>query len=381
HARLAAGGGAPAEIDAAAEQLLAEIDAAETEDPGTRALLWAVRAWAAAARGEPGARIAALEALLRLPEQVRSRDEFVAADADTLWDAWLAYGKALGNRKHLLVGDDGPWYFAASEAYDERPFEARGLFAVLALTSRDAEHRALAHEYFADLTRQRPGGLLLLRRLYLESGRFPSHAAVPEAVRHALVDQALNAGDIDLASELTAGLTEPPPGADRVQWRMRRARALLLGGHPAAGLEALEALVADAAELEGEGLDRLVQILFDLQNLERHAKAVELFERLLALELDAKRRRELLFWTADSYRALDRHARAALYYLRSATLPDPFAMDRWAQSARFQAAESLVRAGYLEDARRLYRGLLNVTKDPAQRALLRRKIEQVEARE
>ncbi|MDE2273235.1 MAG: hypothetical protein KGL00_03475, partial [Gammaproteobacteria bacterium] len=74
---------------------------------------------------------------------------------------------------------------------------------------------------------------------------------------------------------------------------------------------------------------------------------------------------------ADSYKALGNYAQAAELYLRSATLTDPYAMDNWAKSARYQAAQMLAKAGYIEDARNVYQGLLNATSDPGQQALLR----------
>jgi hypothetical protein len=68
---------------------------------------------------------------------------------------------------------------------------------------------------------------------------------------------------------------------------------------------------------------------------------------------------------------------AALLYLQSAMLPGPTTMDPWAQTARFNAAESLKKAGLSEDARRIYQGLLKITQDPARRALLNRSIQQL----
>ncbi len=85
----------------------------------------------------------------------------------------------------------------------------------------------------------------------------------------------------------------------------------------------------------------------------------------------------MLFWVADSYKALGRPLEAAQLYLRSAILQDPFAMDPWAQTARYYAAEQLAAAGLPADARNIYRGLLNATKDPGRQAVLRNNIQQL----
>jgi tetratricopeptide (TPR) repeat protein len=85
----------------------------------------------------------------------------------------------------------------------------------------------------------------------------------------------------------------------------------------------------------------------------------------------------MLYWTADSYKAVGDYAKAAELYLRSAMLPGPFTMDPWAQTARYQAAQMLAQAGYIEDARNLYNGLLSATRDPAQQAVLNHDLQQL----
>ena len=93
--------------------------------------------------------------------------------------------------------------------------------------------------------------------------------------------------------------------------------------------------------------------------------------------MELQGRRELYYWMADSARALYRPLDAARLYLRSATLLDPVAMDPWAQTARYQAADALAEAGLVEDARALYTGLLGATRDPARKALLRHRLQQL----
>ena len=87
--------------------------------------------------------------------------------------------------------------------------------------------------------------------------------------------------------------------------------------------------------------------------------------------------REILYWIADSYRGLEQYHQAALLYLQSAMLPAPTSMDPWAQTARFNAAESLQLAGLVDDARRIYQELLKVTQDAARRSVLSHKIQQL----
>ena len=61
----------------------------------------------------------------------------------------------------------------------------------------------------------------------------------------------------------------------------------------------------------------------------------------------------------------------------SAMVVDAKAQDPWAQTARYQAAESLAKAGLQNDARDLFQQLLDTTKDPSRRAVLNREIQRL----
>jgi tetratricopeptide (TPR) repeat protein len=176
---------------------------------------------------------------------------------------------------------------------------------------------------------------------------------------------------------LMSGLNSVPPGTSRLDWQLRQSRVLILGGRYDEGNEVLQGLIGEYTEPNPEATDRILQVLFDVQTVGLHAEAIEHFERLLRLDIEARRRREILFWIADSYRGLEKYEQAALLYLQSAMLPSPEAMDPWAQTARFNAAESLQLAGLVDDARRIYQGLLDVTEDPARRSVLSHKIQQL----
>jgi tetratricopeptide (TPR) repeat protein len=121
----------------------------------------------------------------------------------------------------------------------------------------------------------------------------------------------------------------------------------------------------------------LLQVVFDLQTVQQHRQALMLFDKLLEKELALQQRRELLFWMADSLQALENYQQAAYLYLKSATLTEPAAMDPWAQTARYRAAKALAEAGLLEDARRIYNGLLRATDDASRKAVLENEIQRL----
>lgn len=337
-------------------------------------LAWAVAAEAALMLGNLPARISALERALVLPAGTPASEQVLEITPDALWETYLKLGQDLGNESRLVVGDDQAWFLAASNRYDAQPIHARALFAVVAFNALQQEQRSVAHWQFGSLLNTEAQGGELLYQLYLQSERFDEPDAVPEPVRYLLVDHVLTVPDIPLASRLMTGLDAPPPDTDPVAWQLRRARVLLLGGQYRGGVAALELLVAGEKQ---PPVDKLLQVLFDLQTLGLHAEALRFFNFLLNGELPAQQRREILFWAADSSKALARYEQAARLYLRSAALNDPFAMDPWAQTARYQAAQSLARAGLVTDARHLYTGLLNATRDPARQAVLRHEMQQL----
>ena len=124
-------------------------------------------------------------------------------------------------------------------------------------------------------------------------------------------------------------------------------------------------------------VDRLLQVIFDLQTLESHSQAIKLLQKVLVKSQDAVVQREIFFWIADSYKANENHMLAARHYMKSATHIAEKDMDPWAQTARYQAAVSLAKAGLLNDARTMYKQLLEVTKEPARRAVLRHELQKL----
>ena len=338
-----------------------------------RRAAWAVAAEAAQALGNRDARIAALQKGLALPVPA-SRDSTLHIDPDMLWTTYLDLGEEEGNALRLVVGDDTAWFAAAEKKYANDPVRARALYAVVAFNAFDAGHRDLAQWRFARSLEDGPGGSAILAALYLHSSRFSDIDSIPAPVRYMLADYALSEPDIPLASKLMAGLDQAPPETDPAAWQLQRARVLILGGRVDAGIDALRKLLADTGKLD---IDHVLQVVFDLQTVGRHKAALEFFHALLKRPLDAEHHREMLYWMADSYKALGDHVEAAQLYLLSAIQPGPFTMDPWAQTARYHAAEELAAAGLVDDARHLYQALLNATQDPGRQAVLRRAIQQL----
>lgn len=324
----------------------------------------------------PAQRVEALEEALahrRLAGPARLAATSVAA----LWAAYETHARILSNAHQLLIGEFEAWLELAATLAEREPVAARSIYAYVATAAEDVVWRRQAQTALVASLRTLPGGLEVLRQLYLERDEGPEAPRPPETIRYALVEQALAVGDIPLASGMARDLEEPPPGGDGFEWPLRRARVLVLGGFPDEGARVLGALLAAHPALSPGDVDRINQVLFELQAVGEPALAYGLFEDMLARVTDEQRRRETLYWMAESKEAAGQHAAAARLYLRSAMEPGPRAMDPWSRTARYRAAEALTAAGLTADARNLYETLLAVAVEPERQAVLRRAIRQL----
>jgi tetratricopeptide (TPR) repeat protein len=371
YARFRAGQMDQAEIWQRVKNRSAEDDAGDEE----RASLWAL-GYYAAGKMSPVDRVVALESLFRAPRQPPL--QLFQVPVDRLWQAYIDYAELVGNRAELLLGDDARWLELADGARAATPVKARSLYAMLILRSADAQTAdAAAAGYMQSFAEIDEGERNLLDNLFNRSETFVSAGKIPAGIRYQLVDLALQSADIEKATRLMSGLDSVPEGSNRFDWQLRRSRVLVLGGRYEEGDRVLQSLLGEYREPSPESTDRILQVLFDLQTVNLHEQAIAHFNELLRLEIEARQRREILYWIADSYRGLERHDLAALLYLQSAMLPGPETMDQWAQSARFNAADSLREAGLVDDARRIYEDLLAVTSDAALRQVLNNKIQRL----
>lgn len=372
-ARLRSGQWEPQRVQREAGVLLQD----KNLEPRLRQQGEATVAEAAQAAGDAAAQAIALERVFLNIRQTPLDRELFALTPDALWDAYLAYARQLGNREQLLIGDDAAWLARAQATDRKYPIRIRALYALLALQGSSEQMRQRGHAALVEHLLQQDGGAELVHQLYLEAPRYAEVGSVPEVVRRTLLDPVIAAGDLQLAARLLSGLDEPPPGADRVMWRLRQARVLLLGGEQQQAEDILQELVAGSSSLAPQQLDRLVQVLFDLQSVGEHETAYRLFESLEGEVQDVQLKRELRYWMADSRLAQGLPLEAAALYLQSAMVPHAVSLDPWGQTARYQAAKALGKAGLMDDARTQYEQLLAATDDPGRRAVLRREMQQL----
>lgn len=345
-------------------------------DKDVRLRLWAVIAEASQTENSTGQYADALEEIFSETRATQLDDGLIKLEAEALWQAYSQHAQAVGNRQHLLIGDDVQW-FALAKKNKKKPLRQRTLYGFLTESAGNEASRTQAHERLVESLRQRKAGMEILRRLYLNASRYESHDKLPAIVRYTLSVQALNESDVTLASRLMQGLQVAPQGVEPLSWDMRRARVFVMAGEVSRGSEVLETVLDGEEILDKTAIDRFMQVLFDLQTLDAHDKAYDLFDKLLKQTGDFQLRREILFWMADSRKAQKQFAEAAVLYLRSADVAGQALPDLWAQSALYQAAEMMTEANLISDAKRIYSQLLSVSKDEARRAVLQRRLQQL----
>jgi tetratricopeptide (TPR) repeat protein len=299
-----------------------------------RASLWAL-GYYATRQMSPVDRVVALESLFH--GATRSPLKLFQLPVDLLWQAYIEYAELVGNRSELLLGADEQWLELAHSASEATPVKARSLYAMLMLRSSSSEisNRA-ASGYMGTFAEFDENEHKLLENLFNHSETFSDARKIPAGIRYQLVDLALVSADIEEATRLMSGLNSVPPGTSRFDWQLRQSRVLILGGRYEEGDQVLQALIGEYIEPQPEATDRILQVLFDLQTVGLHEQAITHFNHLLRLDLEPRRRREILYWIADSWRGQQKFEQAALLYLQSAMLPAPDSMDPWAQTARYK---------------------------------------------
>jgi hypothetical protein len=340
-------------------------------------MLWAVAAEAAKRSGDRPSTVNALEYVLAGNKNTELPAGLFNFTPDTLWNAYIDFALYIGNRAQFLIGNDQQWLNAAVKVQKKEPVKARSLFALVMIKGQSDDTRMRAAKGFLNLMHKRKRGAELVLKLFLNSDYYKTLDAIPEPIRYDLVNVALSRSNIELASNLMATIKVAPKGADNFQWQLRRARILVLGGKAEQGSQSLKTILENNKEFNKRQIEHFLQVVFDLQTVNEHESAYLLFKSVLPKITDVMQQREIYYWMADSRKALQDYSAAARLYLRSAMHGESKGLDPWGQTARYQVAEMLAKADYVDDAHSIYQQLLNGTKEPARRAVLKHELQKL----
>ena len=217
----------------------------------------------------------------------------------------------------------------------------------------------------------------LIQHYFGDHGLLAEYSSLDDEALMLLVDLALAQTDFPLAARLQGLVRQAPMGITSDAWVLRGARIQVLGGNPHKGAEQLARWMDQLNAIAPEGLDRVMQIMFDLQFLGEHKLALDLFEHAARLIRTADQKREIFFWIAQSWAGLGEPAKAAAYYLESASLAGPNDL-LWQQSALYQAGQALETAELYDDATRIYQAILGDSSDTNMQAKLQYRLAQIQ---
>ena len=344
--------------------------------PVLSAELWSIINMAARNLNDLEIQITAIEKGLSVPydsESDRVRYSLVPLNTEQqLIAAYDVYALSVGNDFNLVVGDDQSWYQLALEYEITSPVTARAIYSFLAGTATNsdiysASVAALANEL------ESAGFLRLLESIFVRLNLLDVAETTPKT-QSLLASRALHRNDYRTALFIM-NVMDQPEQEDQLQiWLLRRARIAIVVKEFEQSFELLNQLIdALPPNTEQKTIDRIMQVVFDLQESEQHEFAVSLFHSLYRHTSEIQARREILRWVADSYSAQDRSQDASELLIHSAEMGGNW-NDSWGRSARLKAADELAVIGFYDDARIIYTELMDATLDPRSKNVINNRL-------
>jgi len=318
-----------------------------------------------------------LEAMLSLGIEYPLFDENYQVTADDLWGSYNKQGLIIANDNGLLFGNDAQWQKLSDQLINEEPEKALALNAALVLHTDKFSTKQQQHKTIVEILERRNNGLELINQLYLHSNKVMDVNVLPDEVRYRLVDYALSEGSYSEAATIMKSLKEPPQGKTLFDWRMRKARVLILQSEYRQSENLIRKTLAEKKSITSVELDRFIQVVFDFQTVQQHQQAIGLFDLISLENLDEKLKREIYFWKAESYFSLKKYDRAALFYLESARAVAEAEHDLWGQSARFKAGKALMLAKIYDDAKKVFSDLLIITASDSRKAIINQNLQKI----
>ncbi len=326
---------------------------------------------------DQSAQVLNLESILSLDIKYPVFEENFQVSADDLWALYNKQGLIIANENGLLFGNDAAWQALSNKLVNSRPEKALQLNAALVLHTENFLTKQHQHKTIVEILEKRKNGLELINKLYLHSNKVADVSVLPDEVRYRLVDYALSEGDYFEATTLMRTLKEPPAGKSIFDWRMRKARVLILQGEYDESEKLIRKTFIEKPKITRAELDRYIQVVFDFQTVQQHRQAIRLFDLLYIEGLDEKLKREIYFWKAESFFTLKEYDHAALFYLKSARAVSGADNDLWAQSARFKAGKALMLAKIYDDAVKVYTELLLITNSETRKVLIDQNLQKI----
>ena len=365
-------------IDAAAALLLIDRQLGRKRITNAeKKLAYALKTSLSQAQDEAGKidQIRSLEQYLVI-RQSDLHPDIVSHTPEDLKIAYLNLSDILINTALMNPGRLGLKFTLAQQADQSgQTTKARALYADVMLDPNGAELSFAAKNAFVNSLIQAEQYSLLSHLLGTRKvmGSFENIESTASAK---ILNYALEQGDSDLILAIAPFLGTAPENIDSRDWLLQKARVDIFAGRFAQARGKIEDWIKQGGILSGQEVDRALQPIFDLQAVQQNDIALALFEQISENTNSKRHKREILFWKAQSYDAIEERLTAAQNYLRSAMV-EANGFDQWGQSARYHAAYTLMEAGAYFDARRLFDALLLVATDSARRATIKQALQRL----
>ena len=349
-----------------------EIEPQFESDPELHAELWALIEVAARAYNDFEMQTEAIESGLSIDyPQLSKWEHLPVVPLNTeiqLLETYDNFAFFVGNDIGLVIGDDESWFQLAQEFEITSPITARAVHAYLARNAYGSEYKERSTRALANLLYE-AGLQNLLDRLFVRNNLLDV-SKVSHELQTRLANTLLKQKDYEKALSIINVMAKPEEPAQLESWYLTQARiAISIGEYDRSGLLLDEAISNLPLQAEQSAIDRIKQVVYDLQDRNQHDLAIQFFVKLYDKATETQDRRELLRWISESYSAMEDYVNASEHLLRSAQLGNDW-NDEWGIAARLKAGDEMVNAGFINDARVIYTQLHDDALDPRTRALI-----------
>lgn len=349
-----------------------EIQPQFESDPELHAELWALIEVAARAYNDFEMQTEAIESGLSIDYTQLSKWVHLPVvplnTENQLLETYDQFAFYVGNDIGLVIGDDESWFQLAQEFEITSPITARAVHAYLARNAYDSEYKERSTRALANLLYE-AGLQTLLDRLFVRKNLLDV-SKVSHELQTRLANALLKQKDYEKALSIINVMATPEAPAQLESWYLTQARiAISIGEYDRSRLLLDEAISHLPLPAEQSAIDRIKQVVYDLQDRNQHDLAIQFFVKLYDKATETQDRRELLRWISESYSAMEDYVNASEHLLRSAQLGNDW-NDEWGIAARLKAGDEMLNAGFISDARVIYTQLHDDALDPRTRALI-----------
>ena len=312
--------------------------------------------------------------LAKLLKSAKETNTYGLYGPEDLFEAYAQIANDEALRVGLLQGDEPQWLGYAERASVDNNIIRKALFGYVGQKASNAGIRRRATNGYVNTLIGAGNADLVLVLFGKNTIMGPLNLSADVGLY--LSNLALEKGNVRLAAAVGNSLTEVPAGMKPEEWILHVSRVSIIAGQYSQGAERLRQWILDHPTLRPDQTDQVLQPVFDLQTVKQHELALTLLLLINQRSPSQKHQREIAYWIAESYRESKQYLRAADYFLFSA-LKKANGYDQWGESARFQAADALMQANQVNDAKVLFEDLLSRATEESRKTALNQKLQQL----